>query len=398
MRCPLPNSRLPSLHSSLPRSLLRLAMPCLLAAPIAMAHAAATNIRISEADISRAGIAVTPALAKLDASAGVGNGARFSGTVVVPASALNLISSELGGVVQAVHTATLQQVRAGAPVVTLFSQSYLALQGDYVQKATQAQLAADKLARDNSLFNDGIIARARLDDSRALARMSAVAADERRLALRRAGLSTAQISAIARGGSLSPILVVRAPVAGGILELPVQPGQQIDAGAPIAKLNRAAPLWVELQAARQQPLLKIGDRLQVANCSQLRVIAISPVVNGASQSLQIRAEQLDRDPCLKVNAYVEARLLVPESDAGAVAVPEAALIQRGTERFVFVRNTGGFRIVSVQSRAAGGGMVWVRGALTAGDAVASRGLVALKGAWAGLGSAGVADAPAAGAR
>ncbi|WP_426195232.1 HlyD family efflux transporter periplasmic adaptor subunit [Massilia sp. DWR3-1-1] len=112
------------------------------------------------------------------------------------------------------------------------------------------------------------------------------------------------------------MLVVRAPVAGSILELPAQPGQQIDAGAAIAKLIRPGPLWVELQAARQQPRLKIGDRLQVANCSELRVIAISPEVNGASQSLQIRAEQLDRDPCLKVNAYVEARLLAPDRDAG----------------------------------------------------------------------------------
>ena len=398
MRCPPPNSRLPSLQVTLPRALLLLALPVLLAAPFTMERAAAANIHISEADMARAGISVTPALATLAASVGIGNGTRFSGTVVAPASALHLVSSELGGVVQQVHTATLQQVRAGAPVVTLFSLPYVALQGDYMQKATQAQLAVDKLARDNSLFKDGIIARARLDDSRAQATMATLAADERRLALRRAGLGAAQISAIARGVSLSPLLIVKAPVAGSILELPVQPGQQIDAGAAIAKLNRAGPLWVELQASRQQPLLKVGDRLQVPNCSQLRVIAISPVVNGASQSLQIRAEQLDLDPCLKVNAYVEARLLAPERDAGSVAVPEAALVQRGTEQFVFVRTSGGFRIVSVQSRAAGGGMVWVRGALTAGDAVASRGLVALKGAWSGLGNAGVAEAAAAGAR
>lgn len=395
MRCLLPIYRLSSLHVALPRTLLLLALPGLLAAPITMARVAQADIRISEADMTRAGIIVTPALATLEASAVMGNGARFPGTVVAPASALHLVSSELGGVVQQVHTATLQQVRAGTPVVTLFSQPYVALQGDYVQKATQAQLAVDKLARDNSLFQDGIIARARLDDSRAQAAMATLAADERRLALHRTGLSTAQIRAIARGGSLSPLLIVRSPVSGSILELPVQPGQQIDAGVAIAKLNRAGPLWVELQASRQHPLLKIGDHLQVPTCSQLRVIAISPVVNGSSQSLQIRAEQLDRDPCLKVNAYVEARLVAPQRDAGSVAVPEAALVQRGTEQFVFVRTAGGFRVVGVQRRAAaGGGMVWVHGALTAGDAVASRGLVALKGAWSGLGNAEVAAAGA----
>jgi cobalt-zinc-cadmium efflux system membrane fusion protein len=385
----------PSRSPFLPAPLL-LALSALAFAPMTMAQALAPQLRLSEADIDRAGIAVTAALATLAGTEG--NGARFAGTVIAAPASQRIASSELAGVVQALHVSSLQQVQAGTPMVTLFSQPYLALQGQYVHSATQARLAADKLARDESLFGDGIIARARLDESRAAARLSALAAAEHSQALRRAGLSPRQVGALAQAGSLSPLLVVRAPAAGTVLELPVQPGQQVDAGAIIARLGQAAPLWVELQAARAQPHLKVGDRLQVANCSMLRVIAISPVVNSASQALQVRAQQLDRDPCLKINAYVEASLLAPERRAGSVAVPEAALVRQGSAQFIFVRAPGGFRVVPVQASAAGGGMVWVHGAVAAGDAVASKGLVALKGAWSGLGKPAAAAPGAAGAR
>jgi hypothetical protein len=126
--------------------------------------------------------------------------------------------------------------------------------------------------------------------------------------------------------------------------------------------------------------------LQVPGCSKLKVIAISPLLNSANQSAQVRAQQLEQDSCLKINAFVEARLIRPNRQGGSVAVPESALVQRGSDKFVFVRNQSGFAVVPVQARAAGGGMVWISGPVAAGDKVATRGIVALKGVWAGLGA------------
>jgi biotin carboxyl carrier protein len=261
------------------------------------------------------------------------------------------------------------------------------LQREYLQLASQARLAADKLVRDESLFSDGIIARSRVEESRAAAQLAALAASERYQAVRRAGLNAAAIKALLRSRNLSPSLTVRAQHPGTVFELPVSPGQQVDAGMTLAKVGRDGPLWVELQASRQQlPMLKIGDVLQVPGCSKLRVIAISPLLNSANQSAQVRAQQLEQDSCLKINAFVEARLIRPNRQGGSVAVPESALVQRGSDKFVFVRNQSGFAVVPVQARAAGGGMVWISGPVAAGDKVATRGIVALKGVWAGLGA------------
>lgn len=375
------------------------------------APAAPEQLRVSPAQVARAGIATTPALAALPAAGAeaAGNDQYLAGTVVAPGGALALASSALGGVVQQVHVASLQRVAAGAPLLTLFSQPWLELQREYLQLAAQARLAGAKLARDEALFGDGIIAAARLEESRSAAQLAGLAADERRQALRAAGLDAAAIGALRAGRPLSPMLTVRAQYAGTVLELPVSPGQRIEAGAELARIGRDGPLWVELQASRQQlALIRVGDLLQAKGCGKLRVIAISPVVNGANQSALVRAEQTERDACLKINAYVEARLLrgpagavgvggasgvagAPgvvgsATPAGAVALPAAALVRRGADTFVFVKRGTGFAVVPVRATAAGADMVWAQGALTAGEPVAVRGIVALKGIWAGLGA------------
>ncbi|WGG53325.1 efflux RND transporter periplasmic adaptor subunit [Rugamonas sp. DEMB1] len=383
----------------------------------AAAPAAPEQLRVNPAQIARAGIATTPALAALPAAGAeaAGNDQYLAGTVVAPGTALALASSALGGVVQQVHVASLQRVAAGAPLLTLFSQPWLELQREYLQLAAQARLAGAKLARDEALFGDGIIAAARLEESRSAAQLAGLAADERRQALRAAGLDAAAIGTLRAGRPLSPMLTVRAQYAGTVLELPVSPGQRIEAGAELARIGRDGPLWVELQASRQQlALIRVGDLLQAKGCGKLRVVAISPVVNGANQSALVRAEQTERDACLKINAYVEARLLrgaaaaagaggasgvagtagvagTPgvvgtATPAGAVALPAAALVRRGADTFVFVKRGAGFAVVPVRATAAGADMVWAQGALAAGEPVAVRGIVALKGIWAGLGA------------
>ncbi len=360
------------------------------------APAAPEQLRVNAAQVARAGIATAPALAALPAAGAeaAGNDQYLAGTVVAPGTALALASSALGGVVQQVHVASLQRVAAGAPLLTLFSQPWLELQREYLQLAAQARLAGAKLARDEALFGDGIIAAARLEESRSAAQLAGLAADERRQALRAAGLDAAAIGALRAGRPLSPMLTVRAQYAGTVLELPVSPGQRIEAGAELARIGRDGPLWVELQASRQQlALIRVGDLLQAKGCGKLRVIAISPVVNGANQSARVRAEQTERDACLRINAYVEARLLrgAPgvvgtATPAGAVALPAAAVVRRGADTFVFVKRGAGFAVVPVRATAAGADMVWAQGALTAGEPVAVRGIVALKGIWAGLGA------------
>ncbi|WP_257572904.1 efflux RND transporter periplasmic adaptor subunit [Janthinobacterium sp. UMAB-56] len=362
-----------------------------------LSAAAPQQLLLSSQQISRAGIATAPAVATLAAQdAPAGNDQYLSGTVVAPPGAGAVSSAVLDGVVQQVHVTPLQQVRAGMPLLTLYSQGWLEWQRAYLEKTSAARLAHARLARDEGLYGDGIIARARLDESRDAAQLATLAASEREQALRSAGLDGVALRRLREQRTLSPLLTVRASRAGTVLTLPVEAGQHVEAGALLARMAASAPLWVQLQATRAQlPLLRVGDLLQVDGCAKLRVTAISPVVDAATQSAQLRAQQVGQAPCLKVNAFVEARLLRQAQAADGVAVPAAALV-RGTgearQDYVFVANARGFVATPVQATPAGGGMVWVRGALAAGDAVAVRGLAALKGSWSGLGPAAATPA------
>lgn len=358
------------------------------------AHAAdASHIIMSDAQLRQAGIVLAPVGATAPGQSSADGGALvLSGTVVPAADAVSIASATVPGVVQRIHAESLQALRAGGALATLFSPAWMELQRDYVQFSSQSRLAADKLARDEALFADGIIPRARLDETRAAAQLAALAVSQRAQSLRAGGMSGAAIAALAKGGSLSTQLVVRAPAAGVVLEMPVALGQQVEAGMPVAKLVRNGALLVELQATeRQLPLLAVGDLLQVPGCGQLKVEAIGPALQSANQTARIRTRPLAADACLRVNAFVEARLLKPRVPTGAQLVPADAVTRRGSQEYVFVRSPQGFSAVPVSSGAAGARQAWIQGTLPSGAHVAVRGLAALKGAWLGLGETDAAE-------
>jgi cobalt-zinc-cadmium efflux system membrane fusion protein len=359
------------------------------------------QIPLSKAQIERAGIQTMPAIAASQAASAVPvnadageDGQHLSGTVVAPASSVTVVSAAVGGVVQQLLVSTLQKVEPDTPVATLFSQPLMEAQREYLHLAIQARLAREKLARDESLLNEGIISRARMQETRGAAMQAGLALDERYQALRAAGMSERAIRKIAGSNNLSPQLTVVAGARGTLTDLDIHAGQRIDAGMPIARISTGAGLWIELQASRQQAAqLRIGDLLQVRDCGTAKVTAISPQMNAANQSTVVRAQLLADAGCLRPNQYVEASYGSAGIAPGSVGVPAAAIVRQGTTSYLFVRNAQGFEAIRVEVLAGSGGRVWVTGQeghLAAGSPVAVRGIVALKGSWLGLG----ADNPA----
>lgn len=348
-----------------------------------------TQIPLTEAQIQRAGIATLPALGASEAPAADG-GAQLSGTVVAPPSALAIVSTAVGGIVQQVLVSTLQQVDRDTPVAVLYSQPLAETQRDYLNLSIQARLAQEKLARDEHLLGEGIISTARMQETRGAAMQAGLAAKERYQALRAAGMSERAIKAMAASSRLAPQLTVTAGARGTVTALDIHAGQRIDAGMPIAQISTSAALWIELQATREQAArIRVGDLLQVKDCGAARVIAIAPQVSAANQSTVVRAQLQAPGDCLKPNQFVEASLGTARIAPDSVGVPTAAIVRNGAATYVFVRNAQGFEAVKVGVLATGADRAWVKGVqgkLTAGSPVAVKGLVALKGSWTGLGA------------
>jgi cobalt-zinc-cadmium efflux system membrane fusion protein len=344
--------------------------------------------------------ALIPWNANLNAGAGVGtvvvqarsdgaNGLLLQGTVVLPAQQSEVVSMPVVGVVQAVLVAPMQTVRAGQPVARIMSPQLVEWQREWLLAEAQARLAQSKSQRDEQMFAEGIVSEHRRNESRAQYEMAALAARERRQALRLAGLSEAALAQASSTSALSPQLTLVAPVGGMVLDIGVTPGQRLEAGSPLALVGRAGRLAIELQASAQQARqLRVGDALAVEGCKlPARVAAISNQLSAATQSVQLRAELGGREDCLRINQFVQVRWQGAAGRAGAAAtlsVPSGAVVQHGGQTYVFVRQPQGFRAVAVQT-GPGGDQTPILSGLKAGDEVAVKGVVAIKGAWLGLG-------------
>jgi len=375
---------MPPLHFAAPRGA---ALGLLLAALQAAAADPSPALTMSPAQIQASGIRTEKAQAGASAEADL----SLQGTVQLPSQASDLVSAPVAGVVQAVLVSPGQAVKAGEAVAQLLSPQLIEWQRDWLHADTQAQLAGERLRRDEQLFAEGIIAEQRLQESRAQQRMAQWALDERRQALQLAGVSAAQL----RQRGLDANLTLRAAASGTVLAIDATPGQRLDAGMPVARLARSGRLSIELQASREQlALLHVGDPLRVEGCkTPARLSAITPEVSSATQAALLRAEFNGPENCLRLNQFVRLQAVAraPRQGRGqdaALTLPAEALVQHEGQPHVFVRSATGFVPTPVTLAPGGNRRITVLGGLRPGDEVVVQGTAALKGLWQGLGSDG----------
>jgi membrane fusion protein, heavy metal efflux system len=316
-----------------------------------------------------------------------GGGLRLSGEAVVPDSATDVLMATVDGQVQSVLVGPGQAVRAGQPVVRLYSQGAIALQRAWLQSRVRAELAEAAAARAEDLHGAGIIAESRLQGARAELRDAQAGRAEQRQLLRLAGMGDGAIEALRTADGISPLLTIVARSSGVVLEQLAVAGHTVAAGTPLLRVASGRDLWLELRAARTQAAqLRVGDGVSVPGCAgRGRLLAVGGGLDAGSQTTGVRALLPGGRSCLQPGQYLEATVLTRLS-AGLVSVPQSALVSAGGNDYVFIREAGGFRPVPVTIAQRRGTEAWLEHGPPAGAQVASAGLTALKGAWAGFGA------------
>jgi membrane fusion protein, heavy metal efflux system len=344
------------------------------------------QIRISAAQIDKAGIRFTEVQSAQSATEGL----RLAGSAVTPPNRMEVVSTPAAGVVQALLVNSLENVKAGQTIARIHSPDLLQWQRDYVQQFTQLEMITKKAERDESLLNDGIISAGRAQETRNLLQQARVAVQERAQMLKLAGLSDAAIARLNSPSGLTPVIDIRSSTGGSVLEWMVTPGQRVEAGAPLAKVARAGELWLELQASRAQgEHIAVGDVVKTKACAQSgKVIAIATQLSTSNQLVMVRASLLGADKCLKPGQYLEATISSKTPPVSGWSLPSTALVRNGSNEFVFIRNADGVQAVPVTVVSRAIDQVIVQGALTAKQSIAVQGLASLKGLWLGLGVTG----------
>lgn len=205
--------------------------------------------------------------------------------------------------------------------------------------------------------------------------------------LRLSGLSDEAIAKLTGEAAINATLSVAAPQSASVVEIMVSPGQRVEQSAPLIKLARLSPLWVEIAVpASNIKAIRPGAKVDIDDyATPGKVVLVSETADPATQTVLVRAE-VPNSGELRPGQMAAARIGFISSDESAREIPYSALIRRGEQASVFVATQGGFRLVPVAVLAEDQDHVVVSGAITDKDEVAASGISVLRGILLHLGA------------
>lgn len=346
----------------------------------AIAAEAPNLIRIDSKQMQSIGVETIPL-------AGAGEGARSSlpAQVVIPNAQIRVVAAPLAGLVQSMAVAPNDVVKLGQLLARLQSPMLVEAQREFLQAATQAQLAQTAYKRDEQLFKEGIIAEGRYQATKANYTLASAALSERRQTLRLYGVSEGAINALHSGKGMSGTLDIVAPISGTVLEQMASTGQRAEASAPLYKVAQLTPLWLEMQAtAAAAAGIAPGAVVTVQGASG-KVLSVGRHLNPGSQTVMIRAEITQGTENLRAGQYVEAQVAGSTGGGKQWQIPAAALVRYQGKVYVFAQVKDGFVATAVQLLAEAPTAATITGALRGDERIAVKGIAALKAIWTGVG-------------
>ncbi|MDO9299258.1 efflux RND transporter periplasmic adaptor subunit [Bradyrhizobium sp.] len=340
------------------------------------------EVKLSPAQAQTLGVRVAhPILSRTDLTL------PYPAQIVIPTPQLWVVSAPVAGMVTSLSVARGDRVNSGQPLVMLESPSFVSLQRDYLQAFAHDVLAAQQLKRNTELFQGNAVPLRVLETSQAEARQASIAVSERKQMLRLSGLSDAAISRLASETAITATLSVASPQPATAVEIVVSPGQRVEQSAPLVKIARLSPLWVEIAIpAMSVRAIRPGARVEIDGyVTPGKVVLVSETTDVATQTILVRAEVPNTGE-LRPGQTAAVRINFLSSGESAWEIPYSALVRRGETTSVFVAIEGGFRIAPVTLLAEDQDHVVVSGAISEKDEVAVSGITALRGILQRLGA------------
>jgi RND family efflux transporter MFP subunit len=301
----------------------------------------------------------------------------YSARVTLPPASVRVAAAAGAGLVTRLHVQAGDTVKRGAPLVTLSMPGLADAQNALTQARLRSQLAASNAARDEKLFDEGLIAESRLRATQSEAQSA------------RASLAAAQsaLSLMGTGKVAGSTITLTAPIAGVVTESLTEPGQRVDAGMALVKVADLSKLALEIPLSTTQArLVALGQSVMVMNSQASgQVMALLPQLN-AAQSVLVRSSLTDPQKLLRPGQSVQVALTTAPGgttqSTPSRGVPAAALVWKANQPYLFVETAKGFAPTPVTLIRQNAREAEVTG-LAAGSRVAVRGVAALKAQWLG---------------
>ena len=244
---------------------------------------------------------------------------------------------------------TGQSVKAGQPLLVLYSPELLASEQDYlVAVRSQGVPGSEQLVR---------------------------ASEER---LRLWGLSDSQIAELRKRGKAEPRVTIYSPAGGSVLEKNVVAGTRAMAGNILYRIGNLGRVWVladlfESDAPYVQPGHPATMTLPWASGATWKgtVQFVYPTVDEKTRTIRARLAFSNAQLSLKPGMFVDVNVDVPLGMR--LAVPDNALLATGEHRYAFVRRGEGLlQATEVKVGAMAGDYDEVLAGLSEGEEVATQ--------------------------
>ncbi len=245
------------------------------------------------------------------------------------------------------------RVRAGDALVALNAPEFTRAQTAFLQAWAQSELSRKDYERAVVLRDQRAIEEREFLRRQSLYEQQVAELSSAEAILRSLGVGEDRIRSITDGldvnapveeqGALEPLLPVRTPIGGVVIQREVVLGDPVDPGQTLFTVSDLSVLWAQLDAYEEQ-LPGIGPDAEVVIRSPLfpdvdfqgRITVISEEVDPELRTVRVRVEVPNADGSLRPNMFVNGFVRVRSPDVERIILPEDAVQLMEGRHVVFV--------------------------------------------------------------
>ncbi len=244
-----------------------------------------------------------------------------TGQVTFDDRRVSSIVSRVQGRIEQLRVSLWDNVRRGEQIVALYSPDFMTAEAEYLQAQATEKVSG----------NSGVSGGVNLAEA-------LVTAARRKLEL--LGMDDADIAAIK---APAPVVWMRAPISGTVVENKAVRGASVNPGDVLYSLGTLEDVWITADIYEDDlARVKLGQAMDAVTTAfpdeafRGTVERISPNIDPGTHTLQIRCEVLN--PGLKLKPQMLARVRITTRPGAALVVPQDALVFDTDAYYAFVRS------------------------------------------------------------
>lgn len=264
------------------------------------------------------------------------------------------VSSQVEGIVKAVHVALGDKVTAGQALVEIESVVVGEAQSEYLEAQGLQKLARGNFERVSGLRRESISSEKEFLQARQDQEAAAIRAEGALGKLVRLGVDASEVRGLTSGTARGR-LVLRAPMDGSVLVMHAVPGEVARTDESLLTVGDNARVWVwadlyerdlaEVNRGQAAGKLAASVSVKAWPGEELAgtVDLVSPSMDESSRTVKVRVEVANPDGRLLAGMFAKVLLFLPGADE-ALAVPRDAVLEDEGRAFVFVHTLGEYYV------------------------------------------------------